>query len=90
VNLWCDVHRRNHRFTPSAVERIVYALQTMVLDVERDGPLPLSGEPQMVCLDEALRSAGSVEAYREHVDGLSERRMGAERLRKPQLRGRPS
>jgi hypothetical protein len=91
MNLWCAAHGRIHRFTPSATERVIYALQAMLADKEMDDTLsPPKDEPRPICLEEALRSAGSVEGYREHVDALRERRLRTERVRRPQFRGRPS
>lgn len=86
VNLACDIHMANHRFTTEEVERIVYALQGMLFDAQRDEPLSAEemrmpeGE-RLCCPQEVLTLAGSTEGFRELVNVQREGRLQGERLR---------
>ena len=50
MNLWCDVHGKNHRFTPGQVERIAYTLQAALADAEAKEKV--FDRPTLICLEE--------------------------------------
>jgi hypothetical protein len=77
MNLWCDVHGRNHHYTPGETERIAYTLQAALADAESKGQV--FDRPTLICLDEAVGWSNDMEGYSEHVEALRERRRATER-----------
>jgi len=78
-DLYCFSCKGNHSFSPTAIERIVYALTAALADAKTEpaeaGP---AAAPMFWCLDDVANSAWSPEGYAEHVEqGLACRRFCA-------------
>lgn len=65
-NIWCGVHKRTHRLTPSAIERVIYGLQAKVAEVALTGP----DVADAICPEQILGEAGDSKRFRDYVDAL--------------------
>jgi hypothetical protein len=71
-SIWCGVHHRTHRMTPSALERVIYALQAKIIEVSMLVP----DEVEEICPEQILHEAGDSKRFRDYVDALVKCRLG--------------
>ena len=76
VNVYCEPCRKNHTFTATQAESVIYALQAMHAEAEVS-PVAYKNDVQdaIVCLNDVLDYAHEPELYSEHVKGNREARL---------------